>query len=146
MSSRSTKAFLIVLLFLLLAACFVTALPSRLSREVVTDHLNRLEARLPAPVARLRWHDKPRFLAHVALGQALVPFDTKRAGVQWIKAAAHARSADEVDQVADGLIAVKQRSPSVKELEGVLCPYLSTGASGVRQRVALEEAGLSCQA
>src|SRR5262249_50725188 len=85
----------------------------------------RLPGWLTGPKAR----DEVAYPAHLALGEVLTRLGCHptAAGLQWLKAGAHARSTAEVKQVATGLAAARQRSRAPEELARTLCAYVAGG-------------------
>jgi hypothetical protein len=94
----------------------------------------------------LKGRDEVSFTAHATLGTALdaLGCDAGATGLQWLKAAAHARDAGDVARAGDGLQVAARRLGSTQALTMRLCPYVSRGYVNSNQKQAAELAGLSC--
>ncbi|MGH2457657.1 MAG: hypothetical protein ACRDIY_02185 [Chloroflexota bacterium] len=79
---------------------------------------------LPDPIA---------YQTHAALGTALnlLGASPSAAGVQWLKAASHARTDDEVAEAARGIVAARTRSPDPEALDASLCRIVEHGSPAV---------------
>lgn len=101
---------------------------------------------LPGRVQALKGRDEIAYPAHVALGTILqrAGGDSVAVGLQWLKAAAHARTAEEIDKVGNGLARAVRRSPNPERVTEEICSYLQGGVTGPRQAAALDDAGVSC--
>jgi hypothetical protein len=97
---------------------------------------------------RFERRDDVAFQSHAVFGAALctIVCDPSGSGLQWLKAAAHARNAEEVARSAQGLRTAAQRSASETRLAEVLCPLITVDFRGENQRLALEQAGIPCPA
>lgn len=108
--------------------------------------------RLPDWLVNLKERDEIAFPLHAWLGAGLVRLgcEPTAAGLQWVKAAAHARSADDLDQAVAGLIAARANAGagpsggSPDRFEAEVCGYLTGGSVGPNQAAALARAGLDC--
>ena len=103
---------------------------------------------LPGWLERLSRHDSVAYPIHAALGTILnaVGGPPIGAGVQWYKAAAHARTADEVERAAQGITTARQRDPKGESVDATLCaPNVRRGARAT-QVAAMGQAGLPCGA
>jgi hypothetical protein len=100
----------------------------------------------PAFVASGKENDAVAYPAHVALATTLEAFhcSATATGLQWLKAAAHARSAAEVARAASGLSAARQRSSAADPLGSALCEFLRGGTASAGQASALAQAGIVC--
>lgn len=103
---------------------------------------------LPGPLAGLKDRDEIAYPAHSTLGTILQEFgcEPPAIGLQWLKAAAHARSSAEVERAVGGLSAALRASPAPAELERQLCLYVATGFARRQQAAAAAAAGLRCAA
>jgi hypothetical protein len=101
---------------------------------------------VPAWLARIKEGDDVAFPAHMLLGTLLqaAGCDGVASGLQWLKAAAHARSAGEIERSAAGLRAVAAYLGSITALDEQLCPFVASGYANARQRQAADQAGLVC--
>ena len=97
-------------------------------------------------VADAKGNDAIAYPAHVALAMALEAFrcSATATGLQWLKAAAHARSAAEVARAASGLAAVRERSSAAEPVQTALCEFLRGGIASASQARAMAQAGISC--
>lgn len=101
--------------------------------------------RLPAWAVALKSQDDVAYPAHAVVGTLLdrLACNPAGAGLQWLKAAAHARTSAEVERSAQGLAAAKERSESARAFDASVCQFV-TGALGPGQRAAAARAGLPC--
>jgi hypothetical protein len=102
--------------------------------------------RLPAWLIRIKEQDDVAFPAHALLGAVfrVAGCNAAASGLQWLKAAAHARNPGEVEQSVAGLRSAAQCLGSVAALAERLCPLVHGGYANVRQRRAVDGAGLGC--
>jgi len=102
--------------------------------------------RLPDWLTVLKERDELAFPAHAALGNILTVLGCSPAasGLQWLKAAAHARTPPEITLASDGLLAVAEHFGSSQALSVVLCPFVAGGYARPSQQQAAERAGLVC--
>lgn len=101
---------------------------------------------MPGLLAAIKDRDEIAYPAHSALGALLQAFscEPSAVGLQWLKAAAHARSTTEIERTAGGLSAALRLSLSPVELERQLCRYVSMGFARAQQAAAAAAAGLQC--
>jgi len=108
---------------------------------------------LPRGVRPLTQVDGLNYRIHVGLGTLFedVGAPTSATAAEWFKGAYHARTESQLAHVANGLIAVQQRS-SRAEVEAALCPALRSATvegnvgRAARQAEALRMAGMACDA
>ena len=141
---RPAKRLLVRLLLLTALGLFSTGAVARLYAEPLdvsgTTHL-------PRWLSTVKERDEIAYPAHVALGTLLNRLHgPPAAGLQWVKAAAHARSPTEVERVGRGLATTRRRSDSPDHLEQTLCSYVAQGRTRPQQWTALAQTGLSCAA
>jgi hypothetical protein len=100
----------------------------------------------PPVVTSAKGNDAIAYPAHVALATTLEAFrcSATATGLQWLKAAAHARSPAEVEQVASGLVAARQRSGTDDQLRSALCEFVRAGFASDGQARAMAQADMSC--
>jgi hypothetical protein len=101
---------------------------------------------LPPELQRMTRDDQIAYTYHAALATALSA--TKRwspAGVQWFKAAAHARSPDQTLQATEGLARALQSGSEAENVASLICRLADRGAHD-GQRAALAQAGEFCGA
>ena len=96
-------------------------------------------------VADAKGNDAIAYPAHVALATTLEAFrcSATAAGLQWLKAAAHARSAAEVARAVSGLAAARERSSEEEPVQTALCEFLRGGIASASQARAMAQAGIS---
>lgn len=146
-----------VFLFVGVAGLLVVAVPGaflaqalwgRLRSEPIdASHVQqRLGIQVPFRLVMLVKRDVLAYQAHASLGSFIdaTGGDPRASGVQWFKAAAHARSGEELDQVIAGLLVAKRRSSDVDGLQSTICRYVENGYWTGRQRDALAGADLRC--
>jgi hypothetical protein len=102
--------------------------------------------RVPAEIDLVKSRDDVAYSAHGILGTLLERLGCQPAAtaVQWLKAAAHARTEAELERAARGIFAARQRSQSASQLEVDFCSAVAQGIAGPRQATALAEAGFHC--
>jgi hypothetical protein len=90
--------------------------------------------------------DSLRYWFHTFLGRALdlARCDPAASGLQWIKAAYHARTERHVWRSAAGIERSLRRSRPGDDTRAVLCAYLPRGPYNSQQAVALLLGGLQC--
>ena len=90
--------------------------------------------------------DNLRYPFHAFLGAALNYFDSapRSAALQWLRAAAHARSAADLDQAAQGMSAAMRRMSSPTQLASEMCDLTGRRYPDPRMAAALERAGIDC--
>ncbi len=86
------------------------------------------------------------YAAHAGLGRLLgaAQCDPVATGLQWLKAGAHAHSADEVETVAQGIAAARAASGDGTQFDTALCGYVGHGFSTTEQLTATEAGGVEC--
>jgi hypothetical protein len=91
--------------------------------------------------------DRLAYPAHAALGTGLnvLHGPPRAAAIQWIKAAAHARSPADTEQAGRGLAEAAWRAPADDPIERALCLDVIGGRSP-QQLAAVQAAGLRCDA
>ncbi len=101
---------------------------------------------VPTWLSALKQHDGIAFPVHAALGTVLsmLNCDPAASGLQWLKAAAHARSPAEIALTSRGLRDAAQRLGSSQAPTDRLCSFVTRGYAGTSQRQAVEQAGLVC--
>jgi hypothetical protein len=136
---------MLTFVLLLLAATFVivVSIVGVLAASQPRDFTGRLP--LPNWLEAFMRRDGVAYRAHAVLGRTL---NTLRgppvaAGVQWLKAVAHARSDAEIAEAAHGIALARARGGDSQGLETVLCAALDDERRG-RQLAAMVRAGLSC--
>ena len=102
--------------------------------------------RFPAWLTRIKERDDVAFPAHALLGTMLhtARCHAAASGLQWLKAAAHARSAAEIERSAAGMRSSAACLGSVSALAAQLCPFVKGGFANPRQSQAAAQAGLAC--
>ena len=132
-----------VICFLLCACLVLAAIP--LARQTCTTPFD-ISGHIAVPdwLRATKEADAIAFPAHENIARALraAQCPPSVSGLQWIKAAAHARSPAENEKVIDGLRADVRRSASDGELAQELCPFVQQPVR--EQRQDLETAGLPC--
>ena len=121
---RPAKRLLVRLLLLAALGLFSTGAVARLYAEPLDVSGT---TRLPRWLSTVKERDEIAYPAHVALGTLLnrLHGPPAAAGLQWVKAAAHARSPTEVERVVRGLATTRRRSESPDHLEQTLCSYVA---------------------
>lgn len=102
---------------------------------------------IPAWVRPVKENDAIAYPAHVLLGTVLQATGCTPAAtaVQWLKAAAHARTPDEVAQAAAGIREARARGDLTTEADRQrLCAYVRGPDVRPEQRAALAQADLNC--
>jgi hypothetical protein len=101
---------------------------------------------IPTHVTTAKGNDGFAYSAHAGLGTALEAFrcSPTATGLQWLKAAAHARSEREASRAASGLAVARERSGAGEQWQSALCGFLGDGSVSPGQALALDEAGLRC--
>jgi len=100
----------------------------------------------PAYVATAKGNDGFAYSAHAGLATALEAFrcSPTATGLQWLKAAAHARSEREISRAAGGLAVAQERSGAGEQWQSAICGFLRDGFASPGQVLALGEAGMRC--
>src|SRR5262245_56919320 len=101
---------------------------------------------LPGWLARLVDRDEVAYPIHTALGTVLetLRFPPEAVGLQWLKGAAHARTAAEAERLGAGLASTRQRSDDPDRLDAALCRHIIGGGS-FGQRTAMARAQMRCE-
>ena len=101
---------------------------------------------LPDWLARLARRDEVAYSAHAALGTALetLRYPPEAVGLQWLKAAAHARTAAEAERLGAGLAGTRRRSGDLDRVDAALCRYIIGGGT-LGQRAAMARAEMRCE-
>jgi hypothetical protein len=103
---------------------------------------------IPSGLRELKQNDAVAYPAHAAIGGALnrIGATPGLAGIQWLKAAYHARSEAELDQAARGIGAAAAGRPAADQVGAELCAVRSApdAAGAGRQVEALMRAGITC--
>lgn len=100
----------------------------------------------PPVVTTVKSQDDFAYVAHTALASMLGTLHCSplATAVQWLKAAAHARSPAEVRQTASGLVATRTRDGPSDDFQRALCMFLAGRSVSPAQALALAEAGITC--
>lgn len=103
---------------------------------------------IPGWLERQSRRDAVAYPIHAALGTILNAVGSSPVGasIQWYKAAAHARTADEVERAAHGIMAARQRDPDGESVDAALCAPIVRRGARVTQVAAMGQAGLPCGA
>jgi hypothetical protein len=101
---------------------------------------------LPGWLDRLVHRDEIAYSGHAALATALeaLRFPPEAVGLQWLKAGAHARTAEQAERLGAGLAATRQRSGDPVQLDVALCRYIIGGGT-LAQRGTMARAGMQCE-
>jgi hypothetical protein len=101
---------------------------------------------LPDWLDRLARRDEVAYSAHAALGTALeaLRFPPEAVGLQWLKAAAHAQTAAEVERLGAGLARTRRRSGDPDRVDAALCRYIIGGGT-LGQQAAMARAQMRCE-
>jgi hypothetical protein len=106
----------------------------------------RVNLPIPAWLDRLLDRDEVAYPVHLALGTALetLRFPPEAAGLQWLKGAAHARTAAEAERLGAGLARTRQRSGDPDRIDEALCRHIIGGGT-LGQRAAIARAQMRCE-
>lgn len=134
------SAILVILALIFLS---ITALGARACTEPI-DVSGTVS--LPRVIAEFKKRDEIAFPAHAILGSALGRFSCQplAIGLQWLKAAGHARSQVDVDLVGRELAALRTREVDSNEVDDFLCLHVRMGVVNANQFAAIQKAGLHC--
>jgi len=90
--------------------------------------------------------DEVAYSAHAALGAALeaLRYPPEAVGLQWLKAAAHAWRAAEIERLGAGLAGTRRRSGDPDRVDAALCRYIIGGGT-YGQRAAMARAEMRCE-
>jgi hypothetical protein len=117
--------------------------PALILSSARRELLGHLSDRLEAVVIPARCSDRARYAIHAAIGRAIVSVLPTEAGLQWFKAAAHARTETQMREAGAGLRAALAAGASVVRLEATISQEMGTEELGAQmQRNALAIAGL----
>jgi hypothetical protein len=146
-----------VLLLCALVGMLIVAVPTGFVAHAVVGRLraepidathvkDRLGIHIPFRVITLVKRDVVAYQAHAGLALFIETTggDSGASAVQWLKAAAHTRSSDNLERVIAGLRAARGRASDVQELQAELCGYVERCSASGRQGEALTSAGLRC--
>jgi hypothetical protein len=102
--------------------------------------------RLPAWLVALKEQDAFAYPAHELIGTLLnnAGCSPVAAGLQWIKAGAHARTEQQATQAERGLSVARSRDSQPTTFDAILCAYLANGFANPQQEAITQQAGLSC--
>lgn len=117
------------------------------SRPVdMTQVKQRMGIQAPAPLIAFVKRDAIAYHAHVVLAASLARAhgSPEAIGVQWVKAAAHARSATELERVSRGLLRSQAESADPAAFQATLCGFVEGGYWTGLQREAFAAADLRC--
>jgi hypothetical protein len=128
---------------ILLATTGLVAIVLVLASEPVDVTRSR---QIPAWLERQSRRDALAYPIHSALGTAFnaVGGSPLAAGVQWFKAAAHARTADEVERAAHGISIARERDAADRTIDATLCAANVRSGAYATQVAAMGQAGLPC--
>ena len=103
---------------------------------------------LPRVLSGIKARDEIAYPAHVLLGSILerVGCDPTATALQWLKAAAHARSDRDARHAAAGIASARGRAPAGTDFRVRLCSYVGKGFARPEQAPAAALADLSCDA
>jgi hypothetical protein len=112
----------------------------------VTEVRHRIGIQAPQTITSFVKRDGVAFRAHALLADILARSNgaPSAVGVQWVKAAAHARTDAELRQVVRGLQWTVQHSSDHPTLMSTLCTYVEDGWWSGLQRQAFQAAGIEC--
>jgi hypothetical protein len=134
-----------ILLVLVLAGTAVAG--ARFARQLCNEPLDVSgTVFIPSWVDAVKNQDALAYPAHVVLGTALARAHCRPSaiGLQWFKAASHARTESELRQAAQGMEAARVLETSEEEVRAELCRAVASGRIRPQQVTALEWAGLRC--
>jgi hypothetical protein len=103
-------------------------------------------------LARSDWLDTIKsydafwYTSHSVLGTILndAGCSPLAAGLQWLKAGAHANTEQEVETVGQGLTAARSRAGQPEPFDARLCRYVAGKFASPQQQAATRLAGISC--
>ncbi|MFN0074573.1 MAG: hypothetical protein ACKVVP_24085 [Chloroflexota bacterium] len=112
----------------------------------MTELQQRIGIQMPHAVKSFVKRDDIAFRAHATLALLIERTDGAPAavGVQWVKAAAHARSETDLQQVSRGLQWSQHRAGATEAHQRTLCSFVEGGYWTGLQREAFAAAGLRC--
>jgi hypothetical protein len=112
----------------------------------MTQVQHHIGIQAPHTVTSFVKRDGIAFRAHAFLADVIERANgaPSAVGVQWVKAAAHARTDSELRQVVHGLQWSVQHSTDSSALQSTLCTYVESGWWTGLQREAFQAANLEC--
>jgi hypothetical protein len=121
-------------------------LPAPDSAPSTAPDVGRVVDKLEDAVDRVLAKDRLRYWFHAVLGRGLevAQCDPAASGVQWIEAAAHARSESQLQRAIRGLQRDTSRSPNKAVTDAILCAYAPRGATNAAQTQVMQAAGVHC--
>lgn len=102
---------------------------------------------LPAWVRAVKERDEIAFPAHLLLARSLTTLgcSPEAIALQWIKAAAHARTPEDLATTRDGLRSTTSPAGVATRVADDLCRRLGSRYASQAQQATVEEAGIDCQ-
>lgn len=87
----------------------------------------------PGPIAPNLLPDSTSYQTHAVLGSVInsLGASPSAAGIQWLKAASHARTGGDIAEAARGIAVARERSGNAKQLDVVLCRIVEHGSPSV---------------
>jgi hypothetical protein len=106
----------------------------------------RIGVHAPRALTSIIKRDGIAFHAHALLASFIEHSsgDPAAAGVQWVKAAAHARTTDDLQQVIEGLRWGRDHSADRESFQSTICSFVEGNYWSGLQREAFTELGLNC--
>ena len=103
--------------------------------------------RLPAWLVAIKERDELAYPAHAIVGAVLTQAGCSpiAAGLQWLKAGAHARTEQEIMTAEQGLSVARARADPTETFDARLCAYMVDGYANAQQEAVTRGAGLRCQ-
>lgn len=100
----------------------------------------------PRTVQRVKQRDGVAYRAHRVLGTALfrLSYPSDAVGLQWLKAAAHARSTAEVDRAARYYRAARDEAESSSAFDRSLCRWIADQHLTAAQGTVVARGGTRC--
>jgi hypothetical protein len=94
----------------------------------------------------LKSRDELAYPAHTLLGTLLNDrgCSPTAAGLQWIKAGAHARTEHEVAAAGQGLAVARTRASQTEAFDAALCGYVVNGFANTQQEAVARRADVRC--
>jgi hypothetical protein len=135
-----------ILLVLLLAGAGLSG--ARFARQLCNEPLDISgTVYIPSWIDVVKNQDALAYPAHVVLGSVLAQARCRPSavGLQWFKAASHARNEAELRQAAEGIREARMLETSDQDIRDELCRAIIKGRFRPQQRTALEWAGLRCE-
>src|SRR5436309_538172 len=129
---------------LLLGLALIALITVRLGARVYSRPLDVSGTwRLPPLIQAVKERDAVAYPAHVVLATVLEATHAAptAVGLQWIKAAAHARTQAQMQRVAVGLAQAQQRTATPAHFSATLCPYVRPSGRPL-EYAAAQQAGL----